>query len=150
MAQNLRLETPIKLFPESEMTQPLRKQPALATRRPAPAPAPVAAPSPAPPAGEAALGQRLRSLRAARHWTLGKASDATGLARSTLSKIENGLMSPTYDALTRLAAGFNIDVSELFSNGNERVAIGRRSVCRRGDGKVHATQCYEYALLCND
>ena len=45
------------------------------------------------------LGLRVRELRKARNWTLEQAASQAGLARSTLSKIENGQMSPTYDAL---------------------------------------------------
>ncbi|PKP72737.1 MAG: hypothetical protein CVT84_17155 [Alphaproteobacteria bacterium HGW-Alphaproteobacteria-6] len=45
------------------------------------------------------LGRRVRALRRARGWTLQTAASAAGLARSTPSTIENGQMSPTYDAL---------------------------------------------------
>ena len=51
------------------------------------------------------LGVRVRELRKARNWTLEQAATQAGLARSTLSKIENGQMSPTYDALKKLAEG---------------------------------------------
>lgn len=57
------------------------------------------------------LALRVRGLRRQRGWTLERAAQATGLARSTLSKIENGQMSPTYDALTKLATGFAVDIS---------------------------------------
>jgi transcriptional regulator with XRE-family HTH domain len=39
----------------------------------------------------------VRALRKDRGWTLEQAAAAAGLARSTLSKIENGQMSPTYE-----------------------------------------------------
>jgi transcriptional regulator with XRE-family HTH domain len=51
------------------------------------------------------LGERVRALRKAKGWTLEQAAGQAGLARSTLSKIENGQMSPTYDALKKLDAG---------------------------------------------
>ena len=38
------------------------------------------------------LGLRVRELRRARDWTLEQAANHAGLARSTLSKIENGQM----------------------------------------------------------
>ncbi len=41
------------------------------------------------------LGQRVRDLRRARGLTLEEAAGQGGLARSTLSKIENGQTSPT-------------------------------------------------------
>ena len=49
------------------------------------------------------LGLRVRDLRKAKGWTLEQAAVQAGLARSTLSKIENGQMSPTYEALKKLA-----------------------------------------------
>jgi Predicted transcriptional regulators len=59
------------------------------------------------------LGQRVRELRKERDWTLEQAARQAGLARSTLSKIENGQMSPTYDALRKLAVGLDISVPQL-------------------------------------
>ena len=47
------------------------------------------------------LGARVRELRKERGWTLEQAAGHAGLARSTLSKIENGQMSPTYEALKK-------------------------------------------------
>ena len=41
------------------------------------------------------LGARVRQLRKDRNWTLEQAANHAGLARSTLSKIENGQMSVT-------------------------------------------------------
>ena len=54
------------------------------------------------------LGQRVRQLRKDRKWTLEQAAQQAGLARSTLSKIENGQMSPTFDAVKKLAEGLGI------------------------------------------
>lgn len=96
------------------------------------------------------LGHRIRALRQAKGWTLEQASQSSGLARSTLSKIENDQMSPTYDALIKLAAGFGTDLSELFAAPQEPMGVGRRSVSRAGTGTVHKTPYYEHVLLCND
>ena len=61
------------------------------------------------------LGARVRQLRKDRGWTLEQAAQQAGLARSTLSKIENGQMSPTYEALKKLAEGLAISVPQLFT-----------------------------------
>ena len=61
------------------------------------------------------LGARVRELRKERGWTLEQAAGHAGLARSTLSKIENGQMSPTYEALKKLAEGLAISVPQLFT-----------------------------------
>lgn len=98
---------------------------------------------------EALLGQRIRAQRNHLGWTLEQASQATSLARSTLSKIENGLMSPTYDALIKLAAGLKIDISELFEPTKIISGSGRRSITRGGEGQIHHTPFYDHILLCN-
>ena len=64
---------------------------------------------------QSVLAQRLRALRQARDWTLKQAAQATGVSASTLSKIENSLLSPTYDNLIKIAAGLDLDVAELFT-----------------------------------
>ena len=61
------------------------------------------------------LGERVRELRRSLGWTLEEAAGRAGLARSTLSKIENGQMSPTYEALKKLAGGLAISVPQLFT-----------------------------------
>ena len=69
------------------------------------------------------LGSRVRSLRKARSWTLEQAAQQAGLARSTLSKIENGQMSPTYDALKKLAVGLEISVPQLKDNEGRFMSV---------------------------
>lgn len=61
------------------------------------------------------LGDRIRHLRRERKLTLEEAGRLTSLAASTLSKIENDQMSPTFDVVQKLAHGFDIDITELFA-----------------------------------
>jgi transcriptional regulator with XRE-family HTH domain len=93
------------------------------------------------------LGIRVRDLRKAQGWTLEQAATQAGLARSTLSKIENGQMSPTYDALKKLAVGLKISVPQLFTPPQKDQVTGRMSVTRSGEGTSHATTTYEHELL---
>lgn len=93
------------------------------------------------------LATRVRELRKARGWTLEQAAGQAGLARSTLSKIENGQMSPTYEALKKLAAGLEISVPQLFTPSRQGQATARMAVTRQGDGAGHATATYEHELL---
>ena len=93
------------------------------------------------------LGLRVRDLRKARGWTLEQAAAQAGLARSTLSKIENGQMSPTYDALKKLATGLAISVPQLFTPAASPQANGRMAVTRSGEGATQATATYEHELL---
>lgn len=93
------------------------------------------------------LGDRVRQLRKERDWTLEQAAQKAGLARSTLSKIENGQMSPTYDALRKLATGLGISVPQLFTPPERARVNGRRTITRSGEGAAHATATYEHELL---
>lgn len=93
------------------------------------------------------LGARVRDLRRAKGWTLEQAAQRAGLARSTLSKIENAQMSPTYDALKKLAQGLAIGVPQLFTPPSQDQVNGRMAVTRSGEGQAHATVTYEHELL---
>ena len=93
------------------------------------------------------LGARVRELRKARDWTLEQAAGQAGLARSTLSKIENGQMSPTYDALKKLAVGLEISVPQLFTPPAKGQVGGRMSVTKNDAGTHTATVTYEHELL---
>ncbi|MBM1817073.1 helix-turn-helix domain-containing protein [Pseudosulfitobacter pseudonitzschiae] len=93
------------------------------------------------------LGARVRDLRKARDWTLEQAAKQAGIARSTLSKIENGQMSPTYDALKKLAVGLQISVPQLFTPPQAERVNGRMSVTKQGQGNHQATATYEHELL---
>ncbi len=70
----------------------------------------------------------------------------TGIGASTISKIENRQMSPTYDTLLRVAEGLEIDVADLFSAGRKNRVNGRRSITRRGQGAVQETEQYSYEM----
>ena len=93
------------------------------------------------------LGARVRELRKARDWTLEQAANHAGLARSTLSKIENGQMSPTYDALKKLATGLEISVPQLFTPPKKGQINGRMSFTKSGEGTAQPTATYEHELL---
>ena len=93
------------------------------------------------------LGARVRELRKARNWTLEQAAQQAGLARSTLSKIENSQMSPTYEALRKLAVGLEISVPQLFTPRVKNQINGRMASTKSGQGTAHPTTTYEHELL---
>lgn len=95
------------------------------------------------------LAERVRELRKGRGLTLEQAANQAGLARSTLSKIENGQMSPTYEALKKLATGLDVSVPQLFTPPVKDQINGRMSMTRSGEGAAHATATYEHELLAN-
>jgi transcriptional regulator with XRE-family HTH domain len=93
------------------------------------------------------LGERVRQLRQARAWTLEEAARRAGLARSTLSKIENEQMSPSFEAVQKLAHGLGIAVPQLFEPAPVEPASGRRILTRHGAGRPHVTATYEHEIL---
>jgi len=93
------------------------------------------------------LGARVRDLRKARNWTLEQAAKQAGLARSTLSKIENGQMSPTFEALKKLAVGLEISVPQLFTPPVKGQVSGRMAVTRSAEAASKITTTYEHDLL---
>jgi transcriptional regulator with XRE-family HTH domain len=97
---------------------------------------------------QAKPGSVLKSLRTQRGWTLAEVSRRTGLPVSTLSKVENGKMALTFDKLTRISEGLDIDIARLFGHGasDEVVAgvTGRRSITRAGEGESIETVVYRH------
>jgi len=96
------------------------------------------------------LGERVRELRKARGWTLEQAAQQVGLARSTLSKIENDQMSPTFEAVRKLASGMGISIPQLFTAPRGDKVLARRSVTKSGEGKALVTATYEHEMLATD
>lgn len=99
---------------------------------------------------EADLGARVRDIRKARNWTLKEVSLRTGLAISTISKMERGEISLTYDRFMRLAQGIGMDVGELFDAQAESFSQGTVSVTRAGEAPLHRSATYDYDMLASD
>jgi len=59
------------------------------------------------------LAERLRALRAERGWSLEALATRSGVSRATLSRIENGEVSPTLSALGRLCGAFELSMTRL-------------------------------------
>lgn len=96
------------------------------------------------------LGARVRNLRQSKQWTLEQAARKAGLARSTLSKIENGQMSPTYDALKKLALGLDISVPQLFTAPRDNTVSGRLVCTRDRETRAYPTATYEHELMASE
>lgn len=96
------------------------------------------------------FGRRLRQLRRDRGWTLAEVSDRSGLAISTISKAERGIISLTYDRLSRLARGFGVDLAAFFSAEGQSFEPGSFAVARKGEFKRQETRNYVYEMLFPD
>ena len=79
------------------------------------------------------LAGRIRRWREARGWNQQALADRAGFARSTLSKIENGLLSPTFEILLKLAQGFGCDLADLV-RAETPTLVGRMVIDRGAVG----------------
>jgi transcriptional regulator with XRE-family HTH domain len=94
------------------------------------------------------IGRALQRLRKDNSWTLSTVSAKTGVAISTLSKIENNQSSPNYDVLIRLAEGLGVDFVELVKGGSfSTFAPGSRTITRNGDTARYDSPLGEYHAL---
>jgi|TARA_R110000764_G_scaffold177632_2_gene263813 transcriptional regulator with XRE-family HTH domain len=101
-----------------------------------------------------AFGQNVRALRRGKGLTLQQVADRAGMASSTISKIENSNLSPTFDGLLKLARGLEVDMTTLLDG--ERApdrsapspsALGRLDVTRARDRRAHDAATYIYEPL---
>jgi transcriptional regulator with XRE-family HTH domain len=101
------------------------------------------------------LGRRLKRWRQLHGLRISDVGARTGLAVSTISKVENGAMSLTYDKLLQLAKGLSIDIAELFEDTRsvetpQRPITARRSVSKPSKEHYVNAGFYEYWYLNTD
>jgi transcriptional regulator with XRE-family HTH domain len=96
------------------------------------------------------LGARVGAERRRQGRTLKDVSARTGLSISTLSRIENGVLSVTYDNMTRLAAALELELVDLLGQPSDPTPTARRSITRAGSGDVYETDVYRYEMLSTD
>ncbi len=96
------------------------------------------------------FGRRLRQLRRDKGWTLAALSERSGLAISTLSKAERGIISLTYDRLMLLARGLEVDLAALFDESGQSFTPGSFAVARKGEFERQETVNYVYDMLFPD
>ena len=66
------------------------------------------------------LGNQVRQLRKGRKWSQQKLSDVSGLAVRTISRIERGVMNPSFEVLTTLVDVLDISFDFLFTSPNNQ------------------------------
>jgi len=107
-------------------------------------------------AGDAASpGATIRALRLSKGLTLAQVSERTGLAVSTLSKLEIGSVSLSYDKLMLISKGLGVDMASLVDPKPQTargtgMAAGRRAVQRAGEGQLVETHSYRQMYLATE
>lgn len=123
------------------------------------APARPDQPAPQTVFDQAAFGAAIRRLRSERNWTLRELSQRSNISQSTLSRVETGQITLSFDRAHSLAQALEADFTQFLKqmgnaqSGTETGAArphGWRAVTRAGEGH-HVTQAYaDYEYLCGD
>src|SRR5206468_5259950 len=71
------------------------------------------------------VGDRLKRLRTRRRMTLTGVAEATGMSKSTLSRLENGQRRPTLELLLALSHAYRVPLDDLVAAPEE------------GDPRIH-------------
>ena len=65
------------------------------------------------------MKNRLRELRAERHWTQADLAERLEVSRQTVNAIETGRYDPSLPLAFRIARVFEVPIEELFCEENE-------------------------------
>jgi transcriptional regulator with XRE-family HTH domain len=98
------------------------------------------------------LGQIVRGIRARNGWTLKEMSERSGIPVSTLSKVENGRLTLTYDKLQQMSQRLQIRMSDLFAETDSPVEsiTARRSIGTMDNAVQVTTPNYDYYYMCTE
>ena len=106
-------------------------------------------------AANSSLGARVRRMRQERRWSLSELARRSTIATSTLSKVENGILSLTYDRLLLVAQAFELTLSEFLADSGgpsmaRSDAVARISWAKKGSGERLDANPYTYRYLCTN
>jgi transcriptional regulator with XRE-family HTH domain len=106
-------------------------------------------------AGNQGINCTLIAPRKERQISLDHLSELSGIAKASLSKVENGKMSLTFAKLQQLSNGLGVEVAELFHepatrNDSQTPPSARRSVDRAAAPVTLSTHHYSYTYLHTD
>lgn len=97
-----------------------------------------------------ALGRSLGHIRRRLGLTLKDISEGSGIPISTLSKVQNGQATLTYENLVRLATSLGVDVADLFRGDHSELRTTRRAIGRKGQGKPGNSDRFSFELLATE
>lgn len=93
---------------------------------------------------QAHIGARLKEIRRSHGLTLSGVSEKTDVSISNLSKIENNLISPSFDILKKICDGLLIPIEDFVRSGEKSLVSGRKTATHHGE-EVHFTSGeYDY------
>lgn len=96
------------------------------------------------------IGQRLKEIRRTLDLTLAVVSQRTGVSISSLSKIENDQISPSFDIMKRICDGLDVSIEDFVRPGKKNVVSGRKALTREGQGDYFTSGQYDYRAHANE
>jgi transcriptional regulator with XRE-family HTH domain len=97
------------------------------------------------------LARVLKKTRTERRWTLADVAARSGISVTTLSKVERGIHSLTYEKIIELARGLGVEIGSLFHDETSAPAVSaRRSLNRAGEGVHSVTEALDCTYLHTD
>lgn len=100
------------------------------------------------------FGQRIKRLRLTRELTLEQVAELSTVSISTLSKIEKGQVSASFDTIAKIAGAFDYSLAELFAEElpPQRQPLttpaihGRRTATQAGKGLKFSNPWFDYEV----
>ncbi|MBK0126299.1 helix-turn-helix transcriptional regulator [Pantoea sp. S61] len=102
--------------------------------------------------GEQDFGLRIKTIRQARELTLEQVAELSGVSISTLSKIEKGQVSASFDTIAKIASAFEYSLAELFAEELPPPSVastaiqGRRTYTLAGKGLAFTNPYFRYEV----
>ncbi len=72
---------------------------------------------------DAAVGKRIKQIRAERGWALRELGERCGLSANAISLMERGENSPTVSSLRRLAEALKVPITEFFEEKHDQTCV---------------------------
>lgn len=97
----------------------------------------------------AEIGERIKTLRKEKGWTLQELSRRSDVSLSTLSKIENAQVAASFDTLVKVARGLGMSFEAILNQASSEPLGGRLTVTRAKDAVGFSTGAYDYLVHTN-
>lgn len=92
------------------------------------------------------IARNLRAARMLKQWTLVDVASRAGLAISTISKIENGSVSASFDTLLQICHALELPFESLLDGSKGQAVTGFREISRSGSVNGFDTSQYRYRV----
>ena len=94
------------------------------------------------------IGENIRHFRKKQGLSLSQLGLTSNVSKSNISKIENGIISPTFEMMERISSGLQIPTSSLLSNNVQN--IGKKFFSNANSGPRSLDGHYEFEFLFSD